>query len=149
MPIALPEAVRRDVDNAFAEGHPIVVAGVTRACEPTVSFRGTAQTLGEGAIAFWSRDPAASTLAASLDAHPVVALVYSNMAERRFYQFTGRARLNDDPDVDRAVYDGSHELERQRDPERRGRAVVVELTSARGRGPDGPFLLEADGDGER
>ena len=106
MPIVLPEAVRRDVDNAFAEGHPIVVAGVTRACEPTVSFRGAAQTLGAGAIAFWSRDPDASTLAASLDAHPVVALVYSNMAERRFYQFTGRARLNDAPDVDRAVYDG-------------------------------------------
>lgn len=149
MAIVLPEAVRRDVDNAFAEGHPLIVAGVTPDCEPTVSFRGTAQTLGAGAIAFWSRDPAASTLAASLDAHPVVALVYSNLAGGRFYQFTGRARLNDDPAIDRAVYDNSHELERQRDPERRGKAIVVELTSARGRGPDGPFLLEADGSGER
>ncbi len=142
--IVLPESVKRDVDSAFAEGHPIVVAGVTADCEPAVSFRGTAQVLSDSALAFWSRDAAASTLVASLETHPTVALIYSNMAAHRFYQFTGRARLNDDPELDRAVYDRSHELERQRDPERSGKAVIVELTSVRGRGANGPFLLEAD-----
>lgn len=121
MTLILPEAVMRDVDRAFAEGRPIVVAAVTAAGEPTVSFRGTAQTLGDSAIAFWSRTPAESTLVASIETHPTVVLIYSNMAERRFYHFTGKARLNDDPEVDRTVYDRSHELERQRDPERRAR----------------------------
>ncbi len=143
MALVLPEAVKRDVNSAFAEGHPIVVAGVTAAGEPTMSFRGTAQTLGDSAIAFWTRDAAGSTLVASLAEHPVVALVYSNMGERRFYQFTGRARLNDNPEIDAVVYEQSHELEQQRDPERLGKAIVVELTSVRGRGVDGPFLLEA------
>ncbi len=145
MAIVLPEPVKRDFNEAFAEGHPIVVAGVTAEGEPTVSFRGTAQTLGDSAVAFWTRDAAASTLTASLETHPVVALVYSNMADRRFYQLKGRARLNDDPEIDRIVYDNSHPLEQQRDPERTGKAIVVELTSVRGRGVDGPFLLEADG----
>ncbi len=147
MAIVLPEPVKRDFNEAFAEGHPIVVAGVTVDGEPTVSFRGTAQTLGDSAVAFWTRDAAGSTLTASLETHPMVVLVYSNMAERRFYQFAGRARLNDDPEVDRIVYDNSHELEQQRDPERKGKAIVVELTSVRGRGVDGPFLLEADDPG--
>ena len=144
MALVLPEAVKRDVNNAFAEGHPIIVAGVTVDGEPTVSFRGTAQTLGDSALAFWSRDAAGSTLVASLETHPTVVLVYSNMAEHRFYQFSGKARLNDDPEVDRTVYDNSHEMERQRDPERLGKAIVVELDWARGRGVDGPFMLEAN-----
>lgn len=139
----LTDAIKRDVNESFAEGHPIVVAGVTADGEPTVSFRGTAQALGDSALAFWSRDAAGSTLVASIETHPTVVLVYSNMAERRFYQFAGKARLNDDPEVDRTVYDNSHEMERQRDPERLGKAIVVELTSVRGRGVDGPFLLEA------
>ncbi len=143
MALVLPESVKRDFNEAFAEGHPIVVAGVTIDGEPTVSFRGTAQTLGDSAVAFWTRDAAGSTLTASLETRPVVVLVYSNMAERRFYQLKGEARLNDDPEVDRTVYDNSHPLEQQRDPERKGKAIVVELTSVRGRGVDGPFLLEA------
>ena len=144
MALVLPDGVKRDVNNAFAEGHPIIVAGVTVEREPTVSFRGTAQTLGDSALAFWSRDAAGSTLVASLETHPTVVLVYSNMAERRFYQFSGRARLNDDPEIDQTVYDNSHEMERQRDPDRLGKAIVVELTWVRGRGADGPFLLEAN-----
>ena len=144
MTLILTEAIKRDVNNAFAEGHPIVVAGVTAAGEPTVSFRGTAQTLGDSAIAFWSRDPQGSALIAAIATQPLVALVYSNMAERRFYHFSGHARLNVDAAIDRRVYEHSHELERQRDPERQGKAVVVELTSVRGRGVDGPFLLEAN-----
>ena len=144
MALVLPEAVKRDVNSAFGEGHPIIVAGVTVDGEPTVSFRGTAQTLGDSALAFWSRDAAGSTLVASLESHPTVILVYSNMAERRFYQFSGKARLNGDPEIDRTVYDNSHEMERQRDPDRLGKAIVVELDWVRGRGVDGPFMLEAN-----
>ncbi len=144
MALVLPETVKRDVNNAFGEGHPIVVAGVTTAGEPTVSYRGTAQTLGDSALAFWTRDATGSTLVSSLGTHPTVVCVYTNMPERRFYQFGGKARLNDDPEVERTVYDNSHELEQQRDPERKGKAIVVELDWVQGRGVDGPFRLESD-----
>ena len=144
MTLLLPEAVKRDVNSAFAEGHPIVVAGVTMDGEPTVSYRGTAQTLGDSALAFWTRDAAGSTLVSSLDTHPTVVCVYTNMPERRFYQFGGKARLNEDPEVDRTVYDNSHELEQQRDPDRKGKAIVVELDWVQGRGVDGPFRLESN-----
>ena len=144
MALVLPETVKRDVNHAFAEGHPIVVAGVTVDGEPTVSYRGTAQTLGDSALAFWTRDAAGSTLVSSLEAHAMVVCVYTNMPERRFYQFGGKARLNDDPEIDRTVYDNSHELEQQRDPERKGKAIVVELDWVQGRGVDGPFRLESD-----
>ncbi len=143
--IELTDAIKRDVNNAFVETHPVIVVGVTNAGEPTVSFRGTAQALGDSALAFWSRTPATSTLVASLPEHPNIMLIYSNMGERRFYQFAGTARLDDDPEVDRVVWDNSPELEQQRDPERLGKAIVVELTSVRGRNDEGMVMMEADG----
>ena len=66
------------------------------------------------------------------------------MGARRFYQFAGTARLNDDPEVDRVVWDNSPELEQQRDPERLGKPIVVELTSVRGRNDEGMVMMEAD-----
>ena len=42
-----------------------------------------------------------------------------------------------------AVFENSPELEQRQDPERTGLAVVVELTSVRGRGVDGLVHLEA------
>ncbi|GAB4326805.1 MAG: hypothetical protein Kow0010_10120 [Dehalococcoidia bacterium] len=141
--ITLTEAMKRDIANAFAEGHPVIVAGVTPDCEPTISFRGTAQPWGDSAIAFWIRKPEESEFVASIAVHPTVALVYSNMANRRHYRFLGKARLVDDPEINRQVYDNSHEFERRQDPDRRGKAVIVELTAVRGRGEDGPFVMTA------
>ena len=69
--IELPESIKRDVNSAFIEGHPIIVVGVTAEGEPTVSFRGTAQALGDTALAFWVRQPDQSTLLRSILVNPV------------------------------------------------------------------------------
>ena len=142
--IELPESVKRDVNNAFVEGHPVVVCGVTPDGEPTVSFRGTAQTLGDGALAFWVRKPEESTILRSIETHPVVVLIYANMPARRHYQFRGRARRADDEETRKAVYENSHEFEQKQDPDRLGAAVVIELTAVRGRGEEGPVNLRAE-----
>jgi hypothetical protein len=142
--IQLSESIKRDVNNAFVEGHPIVVCAVTPEGEPAVSFRGTAQTLGDNVLAFWVRHTDDSALLRSILVHPVVVLVYSNMANRRHYQFRGRARRADADETRSRVYEGSHPFERMQDPERKGVAVVVELTAVRGRGEDGPVNLKSE-----
>lgn len=142
--IELPASIKRDVDNAFMEGHPMVVCGVTPEGEPAVSFRGTVQTFGDSALAFWVRRPDTSTLLRSIPTHPVLVLVYTNMANRRFYQFRGRARRADDEETRQRVFEGSPELERNQDPERKGTAVVVELTMVRGRGEEGLVNLTVE-----
>lgn len=142
--IVLTDSIKRDIDNAFVEAHPIIVCGVTPEGEPTVSYRGTAQAFGDGAIAFWVRRTDDSSLLASIEAHPVVVLIYSNMPARRHYQFRGRARRADDEATRAQVYEGSHQFERAQDPDRKGVAVVVNLTSVRGRGEDGPVNLKAE-----
>jgi hypothetical protein len=142
--IALSESIKRDINNAFGEGHPIIVIGVTTDGEPTVSFRGTTQVLDDSTLAFWVRKPEESTLLSAIPTHPVVVLVYTDMARRRHYQFRGRARRADDEPTRTKVYESAHEFEQRQDPERKGTAVVVELTAVRGRGEDGPVSLRAD-----
>jgi hypothetical protein len=141
--ITLTDDIKRDINNAFAEGHPVIVCAVTPEGEPAVSFRGTAQAISDNELAFWVRRADDSTLLQSIPQHPVVVLVYANMANRRHYQFRGRARIAADDETRTRVYESAHEFEQRQDPERKGVAVVVELTAVRGRGPEGPINLQA------
>ena len=141
--IELPESIKSDVDGAFADRQPMVVCAVTPEGEPTVSFRGTVHTLGDSALGFWVRRAGDSTLLKSIAVNPTVVLVYTNMPQRRFYQFRGPARVATDDATRNAVFENSPELEQRQDPERTGIAVVVELTSVRGRGVDGLVHLES------
>ena len=142
--IELTPSIKRDINNAFADGQPIVICAVTPEAEPTVSYRGTAQTYGDDAIAFWVRDRDNSATLRSIAVHPVLVAIYTNMPARRFYTLRGRARLETDPAVLETVYENSHPAEQQRDPERKGVAVIVELDSVRGRGEDGPVQMARD-----
>lgn len=139
--ITLSESIKRDINSAFAEGHPIVVCGVTDDGEPTVSFRGTAQAFGDSAVAFWVRKPGESTITSSIQKHPVVVAVYANMPARRFYQLRGNARRADDLETRKQVFEASHEFERNQDPEMKGTAIIIDLTSVRGRGEEGMVNL--------
>lgn len=131
----LPQEVQDRVNNALDEGFPLALAAVTPDAEPLVSFRGSAQTFGGGALAFWVRAAPSATLSA-IAANPQVALIYTNMPARTFYIFRGRARVTEDPADRDAIWQGQHPLEQERDPERAGVAVVVDLDRVTGRGLD-------------
>ena len=67
-------------------------------------------------------------------ANPHVAFLYRNPAQRQMWQFHGRARSVDDPEVRDAIFEGSHKLERDRDPDRLGVAVIIDLDRVLERG---------------
>jgi len=90
--IELTEKIQQDINGGFASGHPVVICAVTAESEPTVSYRGTTQAYGADALAFWVRNPAESGTLHAIAEHPVVVAVYTNMAERRCFTMTGRAR---------------------------------------------------------
>ncbi len=139
--IELPEAIVADVNGALMSGHPMLFCAVTPEALPTVSFRGTGQTFGSSALAIWVRKPQSSTLIQSIATRPTIVAVYSNLAQRRFYQFTGQASIRGDAVTRQRVFDNCVEFERAQDPERTGACVVIELTEVKGRGADGLFRL--------
>lgn len=131
MSLVLPDEIHERVNAALDEGFPLSMTAVSADSLPVVSFRGSTQTFGDDALAVWVRGETSSTLAA-IAQNPNVAVIYTNMPARKFYIFRGQAAVTTDP-VDRErIWEGQHDLEKQRDLERTGTAVVIRLESVQG-----------------
>ncbi len=133
MALVLPDEVRDRVNGALDEGFPMSMVAVGADSQPVVSFRGSAQTFGDDALAVWVRGEPSSTLAA-IAQNPSVALLYTNMPARKFFIFRGQAAITTEASERDQIWDGQHPLEQSRDPERTGTAVVVRLDSVQGSG---------------
>ena len=131
----LPQDVKDRVNNALSEGYPLSLVAVTPDAEPLVSFRGSTQTFGEDALAVWVRAVPSKTLTA-IAANPEVAMTYTNMPQRKFYIFRGRARVTHEQSERDAIWEGQHQLEKDRDLERTGVAVIIDLDRVTGSGID-------------
>ncbi len=133
MSLVIPDDVRDRVNGALDEGFPLSFVAVGADSEPVVSFRGSAQTFGDDALAIWVRGEPSSTLNAIAE-NPSVAMLYTNMPSRKFYIFRGQAAVTTDSTERDQIWEGQHALEKARDMERTGTAVVIRLDSVQGSG---------------
>ncbi|MCY3558865.1 MAG: pyridoxamine 5'-phosphate oxidase family protein [Chloroflexi bacterium] len=133
MPMILPDEVKDRVNGALDEGFPLVLMAVCADAQPVVSFRGSAQTYGDDALAVWVRGESSSTLEA-ITQNPSVAMTYTNMPARKFFIFRGQAAVTTDQQQRDAIWEGQHDLEKSRDMERQGTAVIIRLDSVQGSG---------------
>ncbi|MGE0316186.1 MAG: carboxylesterase family protein [Lautropia sp.] len=136
-PLRLPAALRARVDGALANRCPMVLAYTADDGQPILSFRGSVQVYDDDALAMWIRKPDGRMMA-SIAVRPRVTLMYRDEATRATYQFQGRARRVDDPDVRERVWSSAPEVERAHDPSRTGAAVVVVLDRVEGYAGVGP-----------
>lgn len=133
MSLVLPDEIHERVNAALDEGFPLSMMAVSADSLPVVSFRGSTQTFGDDALAIWVRGETSSTLAA-IAQNPNVAVIYTNMPARKFYIFRGQAAVTADPAERDRIWEGQHDLEKSRDMERTGTAVVIRLDSVQGSG---------------
>jgi hypothetical protein len=131
MSLTLGEEIRGLVDNALANGTPMLIAVVTAGGKPRMSFRGSIQSLSDNQLSFWARRLEGETLE-GIKVHPDVAVLYRDAAKRMLLQFAGRARIAADPAERDRVYEIAPEVERRADPERKGGGVVIDLDRVEG-----------------
>ena len=131
--IVLTGEMRLAVDNALDDGCPVISSSVGGDGQPSLSFYGSTQVHGDDQLAIWVRNPAGGFLR-RIAANPHVAFLYRNPDQRQMWQFHGRARVVEDQDSRDTIYERSNKLERDRDPERMGVAVVVDLDRVLERG---------------
>ncbi|MSQ42302.1 MAG: pyridoxamine 5'-phosphate oxidase family protein [Dehalococcoidia bacterium] len=131
--IQLTDEMREALANALTDRLPVILAYVGPGGQPSISFRGTAQVYSDDQIAIWARNPEGG-LGHALAVNPRIALLYRNPEKRLGWQFHGRARIVDDEAVRRTVYDNSPEPERGADPERKGKAMIVDVDRVIARG---------------
>ncbi len=131
--IVLSDEMRRAIERALDDGCPVISSSVDGGGQPSLSYFGSAQVHGDDQLAVWVRNPAGGFLR-RIAANPHVAFLYRNPDQRQMWQFHGRARVVEDQESRDTIYECSHKLERDRDPERIGVAVVVDLDRVMERG---------------
>jgi hypothetical protein len=135
--LTLTDDLKGLVDNALANGTPLLLAAVSPDGKPVLSFRGSVQTYSDDQLGLWARNTQGGTLEA-IRANPNVVLMYRS-ATMPLLQFHGRARVADSEAERSQVFDAAPERERAADPERKGVAVIVDLDRVEGVriGPEG------------
>lgn len=140
-PLDLTGDIAAAIDGAALRGSTLVMGHVGADGNAVLSFRGSAQVLGPQELGIWvrKRDDGFVPLIA---ANPTVSFLYYDAEGPgpKYLSLRGRARV--DESANDAVYAGQIEAERAQDPERKGVAVIVDVDSVQGFGPDGGFQLE-------
>jgi len=128
--LALTDELKALVNNALAQGAPLLLAAVSPDGKPVLSFRGSVQTYSDDQLGLWARNGQGGTLDA-IRANPNVVLVYRS-ATTPVLQFHGRARVAQSDQERARVFDSAPEREQAADPERKGVAVIVDLDRVEG-----------------
>ncbi len=136
--IHLDDDIRQAIDGAFEARNPIVLGYVGDDEAPHLSFRGSTQVFGPDRVAIWVRN-ADGGFVRAIRTRPRVTLLYRSSEPRRVLTLSGRARI--EPSANDTVYEKAHPAERDRDPDRKGVAVVIDLDEVTGFGPSGPVRM--------
>jgi hypothetical protein len=145
-PLKLTPEISALITGALDTGNVLLLAAVDRDGKPILSFRGSTAVFSETQLSFWARNAAGGTLDA-ISQNPNVGLMYRSQSIP-LLQFAGRARIADDSKDRDRVFGLAHEKERATDPERKGRAVIIDLNEVKGVlgfGSDGPIFCHMRG----
>ena len=124
------------INESLLRGRAAAVAYVDGDGFPAVSYRGSTQILSETQLAVWTRNPA-DGLATGVAANPKVTIaVFDPESSPMMLSIRGNARV--DAGQNDAVYNGMIQGERDYDPDKGGVAIVIDVTSVRGFGHEGP-----------
>jgi hypothetical protein len=131
------------IDGSVLRGRPLAVGFVRDDGSPSVSFRGGTYVYSPTELAIWVRKRD-SGLVPAIAERPRVSLVFlePDGPGAHYLAFEGRARVA--PELDDEVYAAIVEAERERDPERQGVAVIVEIDTVAGMGDNGFFQQARD-----
>ena len=138
--LKLTPTMKDAVNTALARGKPVSVAYVDERGQPHMSYRGTVQAFGDDRLALWAREAGAG-IATAIAQNPAMVLLYGDLAseKRMFLTFRGRAHVDNSDETRRTVFENSHPAEQERDKERKGVAIVIDLESIDGL-VDGGFV---------
>lgn len=130
-PVVLSKAMHDKINSAEDERLPVLFAYVTPEGGPEQTYRSSAHTHGDDQLAFWNPRSDGSFLAA-IAANPGVSAIYRHDVTHEMLEMSGRARVVEDADEARRIYDARSDIVQRVDPDRSGVAVVIDLDRVTG-----------------
>ena len=123
--IQFTDEMREAIDNALANGTPCIVATASSAGEPNLGFKGSVMALDDSRLAYWERSR--RTILEHIEENPRAVVMYRDPATRLAWRFYGDVTVHRDGSVRDEVMARVVQPELDRDPEREGFAVVIDV----------------------
>ena len=120
------------VDRAHDDGQTCLVATASKSGRPNLAFKGSVMVWDKEHLAFWER--AHGETLTQLKENPYIAAVYRNRAAGKTWRFWGEAELHEAGALREQVMGRTIQAELDRDPERKGVAVVIRVDRVSGSG---------------
>jgi predicted pyridoxine 5'-phosphate oxidase superfamily flavin-nucleotide-binding protein len=131
--IELTDQMRALLAHALDDKLPVVACSVDEDGQPSIAFYGSTQVHSTDQLAIWVRNPEAGLLS-RIPGNPHMSFMYRNPPQQIGWQFQGRAKVLEAGDESQQVYDNSPQLEKDRDPDQGGLAVVIDVDRVLARG---------------
>ena len=122
------------VDRAQEDGLTCLVATASKDGQPNLAFKGSVMVWDKDHLAFWER--AHGETLNHLRENPRIAAVYRNRAAGKAWRFWGVAELHDSGELRDKIMARTIQAELDRDPERKGVAVLIRVDRVAGSGVD-------------
>lgn len=119
------------VDSAIAEGNVCLVATASKDGMPDIAFKGSVMVWDTDHLAFWER--AHGQTLRNLQENPQAAVLYRSTTRGVAYRFFGAAELHGEGELREQIMARTVEVELNRDPERKGVAVLIRVDKVLGR----------------
>jgi len=123
--IKLTDQMREEIDPALARGCPCLVATTSQEGVPNVGFKGSVMVFDDESLAYWERTLQGT--GANVEENPNVMVLFRNPTTRAAWRFVGKATVHKGGALREQVMARTVPAELERDPERKGYAVVIKV----------------------
>jgi predicted pyridoxine 5'-phosphate oxidase superfamily flavin-nucleotide-binding protein len=120
------------VDRAHEDGLTCLVATASSDGQPNLAFKGSVMVWDKDHLAFLER--AHGETLSQLRENPRIAVVYRNRAAGKAWRFWGVTELHESGELRDKVMARTVQAELDRDPERKGVAVIIRVDRVAGSG---------------
>ena len=118
------------IDRSGPDGYVMLVATASKDGSPNLAFKGSVMVWDKDHLAFWER--AHGETEAHLNENPKIALVYRNREAGKNWRIWGDTTLLRGGEVREGIMARTFEPELDRDPERKGVAVLIRVNKVSG-----------------
>jgi predicted pyridoxine 5'-phosphate oxidase superfamily flavin-nucleotide-binding protein len=123
--ITLTQQMRELIDPALERGTPCLVATSSKDGFPNVGYKGSVMVFDDASLAFWERTHQGTL--DNLQENPNVMVLFRDPATRAAWRFLGQATVYKEGPLREQVMARTVPAELDRDPERKGYAVIIRV----------------------
>ncbi|TMA11116.1 MAG: pyridoxamine 5'-phosphate oxidase family protein [Deltaproteobacteria bacterium] len=123
--INLTDQMREMIDNAVANGSPCILATASKDGEPDIGYKGSMMVFDNESLAYWERTRRQHLK--NVQENPKVVVLFRDPKTRVNFRFHGVVTIHEKGAIRDQVMGRTVKDEIDKDPERKGAAVVIRV----------------------